>query len=72
MKPLKIDTEWQLGTLAFIVNIISIMFIILTALIGFKVEEPRVDIIGWCLPFYVGSLITLLILWVDKFKYIED
>ena len=50
MKPIKLSTEWQLGNLAMILNILSVLLIIMTALIGFEEGTPII-------VYFVGLLV---------------
>ena len=69
---MKVNTEWGLGVLAFVCNVIAGTFIIFTMLFGITINDINLDII-WCLfGVYLVSLTLLFWLWVDKFNYIED
>jgi hypothetical protein len=69
---MKVDTEWRLGVLAFICNVLACTVIIFTMLIGVTVGDINTDVV-WCLfAVYLVTLITLFHFWVDKFNYIED
>ena len=69
---MKLDTEWALGNLAVILNILSIFLIIITALIGFDNGNPRVDIVWYLAGVYIVTIVFLFSRWVDKFNYLED
>tara|TARA_R110000744_G_scaffold170264_2_gene288407 strand:- start:11381 stop:11599 length:219 start_codon:yes stop_codon:yes gene_type:complete len=71
MKPIKLSTEWQLGNLAMILNILSVLLIIMTALIGFEEGTPINSIFCWLIGVYSVTIVVLFHYWADKFNYIE-
>tara|TARA_R110002020_G_scaffold471097_1_gene697534 strand:- start:1797 stop:2006 length:210 start_codon:yes stop_codon:yes gene_type:complete len=69
---MKVDTEWRVGVLAFICNVLACTGIMLTVFIGLSLGSINIKVI-WCLSsVYLITLIVLFHFWVDKFNYIED
>jgi hypothetical protein len=69
---MKVYTEWRVGVLAFIFNVLACVAALFTMLIGFEVGVIRFDLVWWFSAIYLVSLVLLFYLWVDKFNYIED
>ena len=69
---MKVDTEWRLGVLAFVCNVLACTMAIFTVLIGVAMGDINFKVV-WCLSVvYLVTLIVLFHFWVDKFNYIED
>ena len=69
---MKVDTEWRIGVLAFICNVLACATMIFTMLFGITIGYINTNTI-WCLfAVYLVTLVFLFHFWVDKFDYIED
>lgn len=69
---MKVDTEWQIGVLAVICNVIACTLLLITILIGIDVGHINMSVVYGLFVVYLITLIILFHFWVDKFNYIED
>lgn len=69
---MKLSKEWQLGVLAFILNVLSFSLLSFPLLVSVESVEVNWVVIKGLYFCYLITIVTLFHFWVDKFKYLED
>jgi hypothetical protein len=68
---MKIGTEWRLGYLAVVLNILSCFLCLITLLTGFEGKEVGMSVVWFFSGVYLVTLTALFLFWVDKLNYIR-